>query len=95
MPQSYWQHKDCGGQLYIGDNANLYCVRCQAEKHIAYWENGCTHTNDTGLDGVVTLLDNPVLPLASVISVFGQMTTTTGVSWLQRSLKNLDKDVND
>lgn len=95
LPQSYWQHKDCGGQLYMGDNANLYCIKCQTEKNIAYWENGCTHTNDASLDGIVTLLDKPVLPLGNAISMSGQLTAAAGISWLQRFLENLGKDAND
>lgn len=25
---SYWTHADCGGDLYVGDNAHIYCEKC-------------------------------------------------------------------
>lgn len=25
---SYWTHADCGGDLYVGNNAHLYCEKC-------------------------------------------------------------------
>lgn len=26
--RSYWTHANCGGELYVGDNAHLYCEKC-------------------------------------------------------------------
>lgn len=32
---TYWEHHYCGGQMYTGDNAMIFCDKCQQEVHVS------------------------------------------------------------
>ena len=42
----YWKHYECGGQIYIGDNAKFYCEKCETNYSAFRWEFICPcHSN--------------------------------------------------
>lgn len=85
---TYWEHYGCGGEMYLGDNANYHCNSCGKTCHVGKWKYGCpghSTNNDEELD--FQFASNAAL--ASVISCAGQLTTAAGVPWLQKFLQNL------
>ena len=80
-PQTQWLHKDneCGGTIYIGDNACYYCDKCE---HICP-----THSTS---DGYYISLDGSTLRIAEIISCAGQMLSEVGQKWLMKFLGNLE-----
>lgn len=32
--KTFWKHKDCDGDVYVGDNACLYCDKCGQFSHL-------------------------------------------------------------
>lgn len=88
LPQTYWSHgEDCGGDIYIGENALYRCSKCGFTSHVMNWKYKCPeHSTDAenayiGVSGAA---------LASVVSMAGQLTVKAGVAWLQEFLKNLE-----
>ena len=85
-PHKYWAHHNCGGDIYVGDNAHYKCTKCGQANHVQKWGYNCpSHTNS--LDEFVGA---SCQALASAIATAGQMTTALGVAWLQRFLANLE-----
>lgn len=33
--KTFWKHKDCEGDVYVGDNACLYCDKCGQITHLS------------------------------------------------------------
>lgn len=47
--KNYWQHADCGGDIYIGDNATFYCGNCHETIPCVFANFECpNHGNSTG-----------------------------------------------
>jgi hypothetical protein len=85
---TYWEHYGCGGQMYLGDDANYYCASCKQRSHVGKWKYGCPDHSNAGSDELdFQFASNAAL--ASVISCAGQLTTAAGVPWLQKFLQNL------
>jgi hypothetical protein len=88
-PQTQWLHKDndCGGAIYIGDNACYYCDKCEHTGKLKSVKMECpTHSTS---DGYYISLDNSTLSIAEVISCVGQMVSEVGQKWLIKFLENL------
>lgn len=84
LPLVFWTHTDdnCGGNLYIGDNAFFKCRKCGFSDHVIKlkWKYGgfaCHHS------------DEECLRLQDAIGLVGQIVTETGNEWLRRFLENM------
>lgn len=86
--QSHWLHYNCGGDIYVGDNAHYKCIKCGKSDHVRKWAYNCPSHSNSADDFVGASCQ----ALASAISTAGQMTTALGVAWLQRFLANLEDD---
>lgn len=85
-PQSFWSHYNCGGSMFVGDNAYFKCQRCGDNKHVRYWSFTCpTHSSQASQE----FLKPSSQAMAQAISTAGQMVTETGQRWLIEFLKNM------
>jgi hypothetical protein len=83
--QSFWVHHNCGGSIYVGDNANFKCRKCNYSDHVKRWSFNCpSHTNAN-----FEMLKASSQALAQAISTAGQMVSETGHRWLIEFLKNM------
>lgn len=90
-PHSFWTHYDnnCGGDIYLGENASYLCRKCGYGAHAMKWKYGCPeHSN---MDDELSFKVATPAALAGVIACAGQMVTETGITWLQSFLANLEK----
>lgn len=85
-PHTYWHHHNCGGNIYVGDNARYKCTKCGKSDHVQEWGYNCPYHSNSADDFVGASCQ----ALASALSTAGQMTTALGVAWLQRFLANLE-----
>lgn len=89
--QTFVLHKDCGGKMYAGDNGHYLCELCNDETPVNYWEIEC----DCNSQSELLLLKKTEQPKSSIqdhISLVGQIVDTTGVSWLQKFLENINPE---
>ena len=42
----FWIHHNCGGDLYLNNNAMLICDRCSREDYIFRWKFDCGRRNN-------------------------------------------------
>lgn len=85
-PQSFWTHHECGGGIYVGDNAHYLCSKCNQQSHVKDWKYGCpSHSSGVSYE----YLSASSVGLAAAISTAGQMVSETGVAWLQSFLSNM------
>lgn len=84
-PKYFWSYKHDGGELYIGNNAQIYCPHNAWSFHVSKAQFYCPECSSVdeayvmgGFGGY-----NDVVPCMSVII------RQAGVNWLQEFLKNL------
>ena len=84
-PRSYWVHYDCGGTMFIGDNAHFSCVECDQNNHVRNWSFNCPfHTNTEER----TLKYSNRTGVAQAVSTAAQMVHDTGHRWLIEFMTN-------
>ena len=87
-PQSNWIHatNNCGAEIYIGDDANYFCKKCNHKSHIKEWKYKCpSHSNsDDDYVGV-----GSSATIAEVVACAGMMVSAVGNQWLIKCLENL------
>lgn len=88
VPPSFWIHAGCGGDIYIGDNAHLYCSLCGKESHVTCSTYACPeHCN---VDEKLVDLDyRPYIPDFHTPPL-GLLVKVAGIVWLRKYLKNLE-----
>ena len=52
-PKSYWMHEECHGDIYIADNATLYCKHCDKKVSIENAVFLCPNHNSTPNDNLI------------------------------------------
>lgn len=87
VPPSFWYCEDCGGEIYVGDNAHLYCKECGRESHIFHSAFKCPNCCKVE-DEVVNLYDISEWPHTQN-QITGLMVRRAGIPWLVSLLKNL------
>ena len=88
VPPSLWHHEHCDGEIYVGENAHLYCRKCGRERHIMYSAFKCPDCCKVE-DEVVDLDDSLELPYTQNNIILGQVVDKVGIRWLINFLKNL------
>ena len=48
-----WICEKCGGDIYVGDNAHLYCPECENDFKMVFAHLGCPHCLQYGYENVV------------------------------------------
>lgn len=85
-PQSFWTHHQCGGSIYLGDNAYYWCGTCNHQSHVRMWKYGCPiHSNGAEFE----YISASSVAMAIAIGTAGQMVSETGIAWLQSFLANM------
>ncbi len=84
-PQTFWIHYNCGGALYVGDNAHYNCDQCGTDSHVKNWSYGCPEHSGDRLEFIKASAQG----LAQSVSTAGQMVSETGNKWLISFLENL------
>lgn len=91
-PRSFREHgnDNCGGDVYIGDNACLKCIKCQKSSHVKNCKFSCNvcHDGSDSKDSFVNF-DCQEDDFADAISITGQMVQECGQQWLMQFLANL------
>lgn len=82
----FWVHADCGGDIYIGENAYYRCKDCGHTDHLMKWKYWCQGHSKSD-DDYVELTDKA--EYADVVSAAGQLVKAAGIPWLTTLLKNL------
>lgn len=93
-PKSYWIHAndDCNGNIFIGDNAHLYCEKCGAEEHISKCKFSSTCCDSDVKESTILFgVENEKysVDVGYAISLVGMMVTVTGNQWTMKCLENL------
>ena len=39
----YWNHENCGGDLYLNQNAKLFCISCFEADFVFRWKFNCNN----------------------------------------------------
>lgn len=101
--QSHITHKNCGGTMFLGDNAFYKCIKCGEKSHVKNWNyyyDCSTHLNDQGENSPRELglkgekedsIPDATLHKTLTIAIAGAIVNDAGVAWLQEFLKNLDE----
>lgn len=90
--QSYWYHGGgCGGDIYIGSDANYYCDTCghKSISPVMEWGYRCPDHNGKDNDGQYVGVGD-ITVLAQVIGTCMSLVTMTGNLWLAELLVNLE-----
>jgi hypothetical protein len=87
-PQTNWIHayNNCGGLIYVGENAYYYCDDCGHTEFVQHWKYKCpSHaTSDDDYVGVGTSA-----AIAEVVACAGMMVNEAGQQWLIKFMQNL------
>lgn len=81
-----WIHKDCGGTIYIGDNAYYLCDSCNSEEHVKNWK---ISSPDRSFTVNTDIEEKESIPTGLLFA--GIMVNETGLIWLQTFIKNTGK----
>ena len=87
--RSFWKHGDseCYGDIYVGDNAHLKCIKCGHSEHLKKCGYSCPlHSNSR--DSFVSFRRGVSYPW--FFYAFSSMVTETGVLWLNVLASNMD-----
>lgn len=90
----YWTHEQCGGDMYIGDDGYCYCESCGERKPAIQWTYRCVDCVP-GTTGVNSMkIDGQKHP-AEIISISGQLSSETGIIWLNKFITAIMKQCSD
>lgn len=92
--KTFWKHKDCDGDVYVGDNACLYCDKCGQISHLrnVTWHSPLTSIS---VDYYVSFYNaTPYHPytrcdIGSVISQGAVREGRMSLAWVKEFLNNL------
>lgn len=84
--RSFWSHHNCGGTLFLGDNAYYLCNKCNKQSHVKDWKYGCpTHSSTDEIE----FISSSSAGVAAVLCTAGMMVNEAGLTWLQTFLRNM------
>lgn len=83
---SYWTHSECGGDLYVGENAFYYCKKCGHTRPVMLWKYSCPNHPD---GEYYSISDGKYL--LNAMTVAGEITKGPGgIKFMRRFSANLD-----
>lgn len=88
-PKTYWMHEECHGDIYIGDNATLYCKHCGKKVSIENAIFMCPGHNSTPNDNLIRFggVGRRVINKESIIESLNLSSISEG--WMFRFAKSL------
>jgi len=87
VPKHYWKNRQNLGDIYIGDNACLYCPLDATIVHITQWELCCPECSN--MEDYFVRRSRNSIGLNNIIDVAGSMVQQTGIEWLNKFIMNL------
>ena len=84
-PRSFWKHYNCGGDVYVGDNAFYKCKKCGHSSHVQAWGYNCPQHASSPDEFVKA----GSAAIAAVMSTAGQLVKECGQQWLLKYMSNL------
>lgn len=93
--RKYW-HCRCGGDIYIGSNAHILCLKCGQEFSVLNSCFSCPHCTSESFLEVVQFDDSKqtTMRLPLPLTVGAELSVSLGVKWLHKFLLSLDRDLN-
>ncbi len=88
-----WRHAgNCGGNIFLGDNAKCICDKCGAIAPISKWE--IVETSDDKVAYVHICKElNKQFDVGKALLIGGEITKVAGVKWLNKFTDSLMKDI--
>lgn len=93
VPNHKHGDNDCGGDIYIGDNATIVCGKCGETKRVIYW-HPIHQTLDEDKYTMLTTTDRKILSDPNIAYNWVGL-LPLGRKWLRRYTANLDDYFND
>lgn len=96
---SHWYHhqtadgRECGGEMYLGDNGYYYCSKCGHTAPALTWKYGCPNHDTYGDERFLSIRDGKYI--ANSLSVSGQLTDKLGLIWLNKVVQAFIKQMDD
>lgn len=87
-PSTEWIHKQCGGLIYIGDNASLLCEKCGWTIPIRQARCNCPNHEDCSIANI-ELEKRDFGIFDDGIGLIYEYSEIAGLPWLTHLIKNL------
>lgn len=78
----FWKHDNCGGQMYVGDDAHVYCEKCKTKFPITNCQFECPDCTQYRREAVVKNKPN-MNNVAGGIAILGGI-SIANLKWLNR-----------
>lgn len=90
-----WRHADnCGGNIFLGDNAKCICDKCGAIAPISEWE--IVETSDEKIAYTrISKETSGEYDMGQALLIGGETTTVAGIKWLNRFTNSLMQDIDN
>lgn len=88
VPKHYWKNRQNLGDIYIGDNACLYCPLDATIVHITKWEFCCPECSNMEDYFVRRRLRNRI-EVNNISVVAGELLEEAGLEWFGKFIMNL------
>lgn len=85
-----WVCGECGGDIYVGDNAHIYCSKCKKDFKVIYAHYMCPCCSSGVLCNTVEYTPQPNPSYLSV-SMPGSLSRITGLVWFNKYVEELMK----
>ena len=89
--QDFWTHADCGGDIYIGDNAHFFCNRCKTTVPILNCSYECPNHSRMKNDCLIRTNPSRRNHYDVHSRVIVQFVRYAGIPWLRRLIENFEK----
>lgn len=81
-PPTFWYHKQCGGEVYIGNNAKFFCKECGQSSHVSKTKFSCPNhceCEEETIEFSIIEENSPSFCPGSIVSL-------AGITWLREFL---------
>ena len=85
----FWVCGECGGDIYVGDNAHIYCSKCEKDFKAIYAHYICPFCSSGVLCNTVEYSPQP--NISTSLSMAATPSSVAGLAWLNKFVKELMK----
>ena len=86
---SFWVCGECGGDIYVGDNAHMYCSKCEKDFKAIYAHYICPCCSSGVLCNTVEFTSQP--NISTSLSMAATLSSVAGLAWLNKFIEELMK----
>ena len=80
----FWIHDNCGGQMYIGDDAHVYCEKCKSKFPIPNCQFECPDDIQCGMESVIKTDVDSKIDCSIGLTVAAMICNSSSLRWLHR-----------